>query len=120
MRNITMKYSSEVDYCVSQDDFTELGKNVKVKLCSLDSNNATVVNVIFGKGGYIATHSHDRIERIYVIDGSIKDLVTGVVVNEGDTYNIPPNQEHHIVSDYALLTVTWKPAYPKGWLETRK
>ena len=120
VRNITMKYSTDVNFCVGQNDFIELGKNVRVRLCSLDNNAVTVVNVVFNKGGEIDRHAHDRIEKIYVIDGSIKDLVTGVVCKEGDTYSIPPSQEHHIVSDYALLTVTWKPAYPKGWLEKQQ
>jgi quercetin dioxygenase-like cupin family protein len=82
--------------------------------CILDSltTEITVLNVVFGAGGSIALHKHpDNWEYIYVLDGSITDTVTNITTPAGFTYKIPPGTPHHIVSDYALLTVTFKPKF---------
>jgi quercetin dioxygenase-like cupin family protein len=112
VRNIIMRYENKnIVLPVSNDLFIKTSYNVECKLCSLDNNNMTVVNVIFKENGELPAHSHDRVEKIHVIDGSIVDKISNKIINAGETYSIPPNTTHHIISNYALLTVTWVPAY---------
>lgn len=117
-RTILMQYETGSEtVLVTNDTFLSISPNVYTKVCSLDSNDMTVVNVVFEEGGNLPVHSHDRIETIYVISGSITDLVTNKTYTKGSVYVIPPHVKHHIVSDYARLTVTWVPAYPGGRIE---
>jgi anti-sigma factor ChrR (cupin superfamily) len=112
IKNIIMKYDNKESVLpVSNDLYIKAGSGVECKLCSLDNIDMTVVNVIFKEGGELPPHTHDRIEKIYVIDGHITDKISGKVVSAGEVYILPPNTTHHIVSDYALLTITWVPAY---------
>lgn len=92
----------------------DIAPNVQSIRCSLSGKNCTVINVRFGEGGRIQRHEHPlRREDIYVIDGEIRDTVNNVVVKQGDHYVIPAGLPHEIVSDYALLTITFRPAYPE-------
>ena len=119
-RGIIMQYDQQTESFRADTAFREVGKNVVMVLCSLDSPNITVVNVRYGKGGEIEPHSHDRYEHAYVLDGSINDLKTNQSYGKGEVYVIPPNQIHHIVSDYALLVVTWTPAYEEHKVELQE
>jgi quercetin dioxygenase-like cupin family protein len=110
-RGIIMMHEKESLRKEVTNSFSELYENVEVITCSLDSNEMTVVNVKFNNGGSIPTHSHDRIEHIYVIDGEIIDRETGKTYRKGEVYVIPAGQKHFIESDFALLVVTWTPAY---------
>lgn len=110
-RSIIMQYEKENLRTDISNNFKTIGTNVEVILCSLDSQDMTVVNVKYHKSGEIPPHNHDRIEHIYVIEGSITDKVNNKTFKKGEVYIIPPEQIHHIVSDYALLVVTWTPAY---------
>jgi quercetin dioxygenase-like cupin family protein len=94
------------------DHFNEIGHNVLSRVCSLDSPQVSVFNVKFGNNGKLDEHRHESTEVIYVLDGSIIDLNTGVTTVAGHTYRIPPGRLHTIRSDYALLVVTFKPALP--------
>lgn len=115
MANVAMlwKDKSIQHFKIPSDQFATNGiKNVHQRLCSLaDSTNTTVVNVIFEKDGYIPPHTHDRIERVYVLDGEYYDPVSKQVFSKGQVQSIPPNTLHACRSDYCLLTVTWQPAY---------
>jgi quercetin dioxygenase-like cupin family protein len=118
IRNIEMRFADKrKSITVSDDSKVSISKGVIVNVCSLNSDAITVINVVFSEGGDLAPHSHDRVEHIYILDGTITDKITGQTYFAGSVYRIPPDQIHHIVSDYALLTVTWVPAYPGGKYE---
>jgi quercetin dioxygenase-like cupin family protein len=113
--NVAMKWKGDKEsICLSvpSDQYVSEIKNVHQRLCSLsDNQNMTVVNVIYNKGGYIAPHTHDRVERTYVLDGEYFDQICEKTFKKGDTQEIPANTLHASKSDYCLLTVTWQPAY---------
>lgn len=95
-------------------------QGVIMRVCALDqfSDNQTVCNVAVNpfhapEGGEITTHTHDRFERIFVVEGEYTDSVSGQVYREGQTQEIAPHQPHGLRSDFALLFVTWRPAYPR-------
>jgi quercetin dioxygenase-like cupin family protein len=90
--------------------YRDIAKGVKSIVCSLDSDECTVFNVIFEAGGHIPVHYHDEEETIFVVTGSIVDLQTGKGTMAGQVYRIPPMRNHEIVSDNARLVVTFKPA----------
>ena len=94
------------------DNWQEQANNVHIIRCSLDGKDCTVVNVIFKNGAYMAEHDHDRLEMVFVVAGQITEIVSGRVLKEGDSMTIPANQRHGWRSDYAKLTVVWKPPYP--------
>ena len=94
------------------DNWQEQGDNVHIIRCSLDGKDCTVVNVVFKDDGYMAEHDHDRLEMVFVAAGQITEIVSGRVLKEGDSMTIPANQKHGWRSDYAKLTVVWKPPYP--------
>jgi len=110
-RGIIMQHTKDNLRSEVTREFQELYNNVEVILCSLDSTEMTVVNVRFKQGGEIPIHSHDRVEHIYVIDGEIIDRETHKTYRKGEVYIIPSGQKHFIESDFALLVVTWTPAY---------
>jgi len=113
--NVAMKWKGDKEsICLSvpSDQYASEIKNVHQRLCSLsDKQNMAVVNVIYNKGGYIAPHTHDRVERTYVLDGEYFDPICEKTFKKGDTQEIPANTLHASKSDYCLLTVTWQPAY---------
>lgn len=110
-RGIIMQYEQRTSKTEVSNNFKSVGSNVEVILCSLDSNEMTVINVKFNKGGELPVHSHDRVEHIYILDGTLTDLVTNTTYKKGEVFIIPPNKNHHLISDFALLVVTWTPAY---------
>ena len=81
--------------------------------CALNGDDCTVLNVKFEEGGKIGKHSHSNEEIIFVAKGQIHDNCTGITTNENQTYVIPPNRPHEIVSDYAKCTVVFKPPFPR-------
>lgn len=81
--------------------------------CALNGDDCTVLNVRFDKGGIIKKHSHTNKETIFVISGEIYDTISKITTKEGQSYVIPENQEHEIVSDYAKLAVVFKPPFLK-------
>ena len=94
---------------------------VIMRVCSLDqfTVNQTVANVAVNPfrdstGGEIAVHMHDRFERIFVVEGEYTDPVSNKVYREGETQEIAPRQPHGLKSNFALLFVTWRPAYPRN------
>lgn len=112
-RGIIMQYERSKVVINSSSDFQSLAPAVKQILCALDTDEVGVMNVVFEKGGVIPAHSHDRVEHIYVINGSIKDNCNGKTFKQGEVYRIPSEQTHEIASDFAMLVVTWTPAYGK-------
>lgn len=88
--------------------------NVISRVCSLDDHtrdSLTIINCVFSKGGFIPEHTHEQVEIIFVIDGQIKNVLTGEVFKEGDRVIIPAFEPHSFSSDYALLSITWRPAF---------
>ena len=110
IRKISIGMGSEVFEL--GDNWQEQANNVHIIRCSLDGKDCTVVNVIFKNGAYMAEHDHDRQEMVFVVAGQITEIVSGRVLKEGDSMTIPANQRHGWRSDYAKLTVVWKPPYP--------
>jgi predicted metal-dependent enzyme (double-stranded beta helix superfamily) len=91
-----------------------LHDNVTMRLCSLSGlSDTTVINVTFHPGGRIGPHTHDREEMVFVLDGEYTDIVSGKVYRRGDVQKIPTGVLHGSQSDNALLTVTWRPAFPQ-------
>lgn len=121
MANVAMEWKNPDDktrcdenFLIPSDKFVTNGiVNVHQRLCSLsDKVDMTVVNVMFDKGGYIPPHTHDRIEKTYVLDGEYYDPVAKKNFYKGDIQVVHPKQVHASISDYCLLTCTWEPAYP--------
>lgn len=103
----------KVEICSSK--WTEYpGCNIAGRLCALDEvqSNVTVLNVWAKRGGYLAPHTHDRLEMIFVIDGEYYDSVTGITHKRGEVVLTPAGKSHSFKSDYCLCTVVWVPAYP--------
>lgn len=113
---IHMIYEDEVvPVPVPSFSWVEIAENVESIECSLTNAISTVVNVRFNKGGFLREHHHDREEIIHVIEGEIE--VNGDIVKEGQSCRIPAYQLHWIKSDYARLTMVFRPPFPKEALE---
>ena len=110
IRKISIGMGSEVFEL--GDNWQEQANSVHIIRCSLDGKDCTVINVVFKNEGYMAEHDHDRLEMVFVAAGQITEIVSGRVLKEGDSMTIPANQKHGWRSDYAKLTVVWKPPYP--------
>jgi hypothetical protein len=93
------------------EHFTELAEGVKSRLCSLDSADITIINVLMGNKGRIPAFRSDKLVHIFVADGSIIDLQSGKGTIAGCVYEIRPGRLSEIRSDYARLVVTFKPAF---------
>jgi hypothetical protein len=93
------------------EHFTDLSEGVKSRVCSLDSADMTVLNVVMGKNGRIPAFQSDKIIHIFVADGSIVDLQNGKGTMAGCVYEVRPRRLTEIRSDYARLVVTFKPAF---------
>lgn len=88
--------------------------NVLVRVCSLDAlsvESCTIVNCVFNKGGCIDLHSHANHETVFVLNGTLHDTVSGAVYSPGDVVRVEPDVVHGFESDYALLTIIWRPAF---------
>lgn len=111
------RVSMEVDRRVIDIDIEKEWKHIAPSVdaieCVLNGDDCTVLNVRFDRGGIISKHRHDRQEEIFVVSGRIYDSVNDVTVEEGDRYIIPANTPHQIESDYARLTVVFRPPYPR-------
>lgn len=107
--------SNRESITIYQDEWQEMSekRNVFLRPCVLNfkSKDKTIVNVYVSEGGYIAPHSHDRVESIYVLDGFYTDIVTGKTYSEGEIQVINPEQMHGLISDYCILTIVWKPKF---------
>lgn len=116
-RNLRQIIGQKEDGCeysmpVGYDQFIKAGHNIMAKVCDLNNERISVFNVMMHEGSEIAKHSHRKeTETIYVIEGSIIDLVNGVTTTEGHVYRISPGQLHHIKSDFAMITITFKPPF---------
>jgi hypothetical protein len=93
------------------EHFTQMGVGVKSRVCSLDTPAMTVLNVIMGNGGRIPFFRSDRTITIFVAEGSIVDLQTGKGTHAGGVYVVNPRRPFELRSDYAMLVVTFKPAF---------
>lgn len=121
IRNL-VQYSSkdECGSCTNQKitdgEFREMnrGKNVSAILCSLDKFTdftVTIMNCVFEKDGYVDPHIHSSHETVFVADGELFYEQENKTYEKGDVINIPPGRIHSFKSDYALLTITWRPAF---------
>lgn len=87
-------------------------KNVRLILCSLNQQSdesLTVANCVFDEGGEIPIHRHVNKEHICVLAGSLTETVSGKVFRADESLTVHADQLHGFKSDYALLTVTWRP-----------
>ena len=112
---IEMKYASgEVEIQEIIKEWKYIAPTVESIECALNGPDCTVLNVKFHKGGELPRHAHEHNqEEIFVVAGQIYDAENDVTIREGDKYVIPKGTWHHIFSDYARLTVVFRPAFPK-------
>lgn len=111
---IKMRYEQTEEEMDVGMEWVDISPNVRTVRCSLSSETCTVLNVRFSKGGHIPRHAHpERREDIYVIDGSLRDVANNVDLVVGDHYAIPAGLPHEFESDYALITITFRPPYPE-------
>lgn len=114
---ITMRYEHRnVDIDI-QSVWQYIAPSVESIECALNDTDCTVINVKFSNGGVIRKHKHDRQEEIFVVAGKIYDSVSGVTTEQGERYIIPKNTSHEIISDFARLTVVFRPPFPKVEVE---
>ena len=100
-------YSQDVDL---GSQYEYIGRAVKAARCNLITENSTILNVMFQKGGFLGKHSHKAQRKIvHVIEGTLRDFVNDVNLKEGDVYTIEKGKEHGFVSDNALLTIRFIP-----------
>jgi len=116
IRNLVNRVSYDfdnkvVDYDISSE-WHELTDSVSAIECVLNGKECTVINMILREGSFISKHKHKRAEEIFVVSGEIIDDVNDVVTSEGNVYTIPLNKSHSIRSDYAKLTVVYRPPFP--------
>lgn len=107
---------------VPDDRFISSSKvrGVHFILCALDAvygEDLTVVNCVMGPSSVIPKHAHPSTEDVFVISGSVRETVTGKEYHKGESLTIEPNDPHEFSSDYALLTMSWKPALESEYLE---
>ena len=110
---VTMQYEKKVVELDIAKEWQWIAPSVESIECALNGEDCTVLNVRFSHGGVIGKHRHDRQEEIFVVSGRIYDSVNDVTVEEGDRYIIPANMPHQIESDYARLTVVFRPPFPR-------
>jgi quercetin dioxygenase-like cupin family protein len=89
-------------------------KNIKARKCVLDMETkaASIINVVASEGACIPEHTHGEAQWIFVMDGAYKDTCTGNVYRAGDVQEIQPGEPHAFESDYALVTILWRPRLP--------
>lgn len=108
---IDIKYKDSVSVS-AVNEWEELSRNVKTIACSLDTEKQTVLNVRFEKGGVIPLRQNDRRLSIHIIDGEIYESVSKKIYRKGDSpLLIPPRTDYEIISNNALLTMVFEPAY---------
>lgn len=104
------------EWVLFPDEWTRVSKsNICARLCSMDerSKDSTVINVMAKPGAVIDPHKHDRVETIFVVEGSYVDSVTGKEFTEGDVETIPAGELHGLSSEEGcLLVIKWRPAFP--------
>jgi hypothetical protein len=96
---------------VGVEDYVDSGNAVRSRVCSLDSPHVTVLNVIMGNGGRLPAYKTSRIVHIFVVDGTIVDLISGKGTHAGQVFEINPYKLFELRSDYARLVITFKPAF---------
>lgn len=116
---ITMKFDKKIVDVDIAKQWQWVAPSVESIECALNDSDCTVINVRFGPGGIVRRHRHDRQEEIFVVAGEIHDTISGVTTKQGDRYIIPKDTSHEIVSDYARLTVVFRPPFPKVEIETQ-
>jgi quercetin dioxygenase-like cupin family protein len=114
---VSFSYKSHTERVDFGDEWLKLADGVHSIACSLNSDDCTVINVIFEEGGHILPHYHDRDEYLFVASGKIVETVSGRTINEGESIKIPGATDqdktwHGWKSDGAKLTVVWKPPFP--------
>lgn len=109
---ITMQFDKKTINVDVEKVWQTIAPSVESIECALNGDDCTVLNVFFREGGIIEKHKHDRQEEIFVVAGEIYDSVNDVQITQGDRYIIPANTYHQIESDYARLTVVFRPPFP--------
>jgi quercetin dioxygenase-like cupin family protein len=113
-RGNTSDEKAEETIRVITNRWSEPAPGVKMNLCALTTvqSRVTVSNVVFEEGAEMGKHSHDRLERVYVVYGILKETVSGITINAGSSIQIPANKEHGWYSEEGCLVVaTWEPPY---------
>lgn len=118
---VVMHYEDEsVDLDIT-DKWQNIAPSVESIQCALNGQDCTVLNVTFSEGGVIDKHTHDRQEHIFVVAGSLTIDMYPINdpdadpetyhINEGTRFIIPKDTPHRVYSDYAKLTVVFRPPF---------
>lgn len=112
IREIKIQFADEANPVPVGDKWTFIAKNADAVRCSLDNPASTIINIRIGRNGRIGPHTHKKhSKQVHVIDGRVFDFVNNKHYNSGDVFNIKAGQRHGVESDYALLTVVYRPAF---------
>ena len=109
---VTMQFEKRTVDVDVEKVWRTIAPSVESIECALNGDDCTVLNVFFRQGGIIEKHKHDRQEEIFVVAGKIYDSINDVLITQGDRYIIPAHTYHQIESDYARLTVVFRPPFP--------
>lgn len=77
-----------------------VARKVRVMGLNINSDNYISVLVHYLPYGYIKPHFHEEMhETIEVLEGKVRNIVTGETYTEGDVIFIPKEDKHHIVGE---------------------
>ena len=112
---IDMNFAGAGRKYIPVDGWTDIGHRVRFAENPLPAQASTILDVVFEPGGYIDRHNHPHHEEtVFVIEGSIGDADTGVIVKEGGLYIFPAGQFHTISSENgARIVVIFRPKMPE-------
>lgn len=117
---VTMRYENHNEDVDIAKKWESIAPSVESIECALNGKDCTVLNVSFSEGGFIDKHTHDRQEHIFVVSGSLTVNMYShpeadpevYQVQEGNRFIIPKYTIHSVRSNYAKLTVVFRPAFP--------
>jgi len=113
--SVPMNYQSGVKRIGVGKQWLEVSGGVYQRECDSPTKQTTMLNVTFALGSSIERHNHpENHETIFVVEGEIRDMDTGVTISAGSVYHIPIGQYHSIVSEHgAILAVIFRPKFPR-------
>jgi quercetin dioxygenase-like cupin family protein len=87
-------------YYVNKSEYVEIETGVFSKLCEVQKDDETILDVVFLEGASLKRHKHPHnFEKIFVLSGSLYDSDTQTTIREGDIYNINKDIYHSIYSE---------------------
>lgn len=80
-------------------------KNLSVQIVRQCAKNTNTILVYGTKGTVIEPHYHLSSEIVYIIAGVVRNIITGQLYQEGETFKIEPQQLHgmEIIQDCCFV-----------------